>query len=171
RSASTAPHFAARRSTCVRSRRCREAEMGTYATEVCVPALRWLIALAVVASACATAPAAPPKPAGPTIEQKTAWILRLEDQRILRDPEPPAPPAPILTRGKKVAIAAPPPPPDLLRLLTDPEARIRRRAALAVGRIRLREGVPPLVALIRDADPEVRLMAAFALGRLGDETA
>jgi len=85
-----------------------------------------------------------------------AWILRLEDQRILRDPSPAAASAPAA---------------DLGRLLTDPEARVRRRAALAVGRVGVREGVPLLVAVLNDADPEVRQMAAFALGLLGDRIA
>ena len=56
------------------------------------------------------------------------------------------------------------------RCSTDDEARIRRRAALAVGRTRLAEGVAPLAARARHAmrDPEVRQMAAFALGLIGD---
>ena len=58
-----------------------------------------------------------------------------------------------------------------MRLLGDAEARIRRRAALAVGRVGLREGVPPLVALLADPEPEVRQMAAFALGLIGDASA
>ena len=113
-----------------------------------------------------------------------SWILRLEDQRMLRDPSPVAPPpvpppAPVLpVRGdRKLAVAPPPPPPlpppppDLTRLLTDGEARVRRRAALAVGRVGLSEGVPPLVMLLADTDAEVRQMAAFALGLIGDKTA
>src|SRR5205814_2527511 len=63
------------------------------------------------------------------------------------------------------------PVPDLLRLLSDDEARVRRRAALAVGRVGLREGVQPLVGLLADADPEVRQMAAFAIGLIGDRSA
>ncbi len=108
-----------------------------------------------------------------------SWILRLEDSRILHDPAPEAPPPapappPVPARGKPVAVAAPPPPPpvpDLARLLTDKEARVRRRAALAVGRVGLADGVPPLVALLADADPEVRQMAAFALGLIADKAA
>jgi cyclophilin family peptidyl-prolyl cis-trans isomerase/HEAT repeat protein len=78
-------------------------------------------------------------------------ILRLEDRRVLKDPD--------------VASA------DLVQLLIDGEARIRRRAALAVGRVGLSAGVPPLVDLLKDADPEVRQMAAFALGLIGDRSA
>jgi len=111
--------------------------------------------IALAASACATAPPAPPAsvPAAPVLpifEQKMSWILRLEDMRVLSDSASPA---------------------DLLRLVTDPEARIRRRAALAVGRVGLAAGVPPLVELLRDGDPEVRQMAAFALGLIGDRSA
>lgn len=69
------------------------------------------------------------------------------------------------------AIVAPPASPDLVRLLTDAEARVRRRAALAIGRVGLSDGVSPLVALLTDADPEVRQMAAFALGLIGDRSA
>jgi cyclophilin family peptidyl-prolyl cis-trans isomerase/HEAT repeat protein len=110
---------------------------------------------------------------GPTFEQKMAWILRLEDQRVLRDQSPVVAPAvPVATRGKApVAVPRPPPPPDLGRLLSDGEARVRRRAALAVGRVGLRDGVPLLVPLLNDTEPEVRQMAAFALGLVGDKSA
>ena len=70
-----------------------------------------------------------------------------------------------------MALPPPPPVPDLTRLLTDKEARVRRRAALAIGRVGLPDGVPPLVALLADSDPEVRQMAAFGLGLIGDRTA
>jgi cyclophilin family peptidyl-prolyl cis-trans isomerase/HEAT repeat protein len=127
------------------------------------------------ASACASAPPAPPaRPAGASFEQKMAWILRLEDHRMLRDPAPAAAPPPpvVAARGQKpVPVAAPAPPPDLTRLLSDDEARIRRRAALAIGRVALAEGVTPLVGVLADPDPEVRQMAAFALGLLGDKSA
>src|SRR5260370_4602079 len=133
---------------------------------------RLVCLLALAVSACASAPPAPPvKAAGPTFEQKMAWILRLEDHRVLRDPEPPPPPQlppappPARRRTPAAVLPPPPPPPALLRLLADPEARVRRRAALAVGHVGLRDGVPPLVALPADTDPEVRPMAALALGR------
>jgi HEAT repeat protein/cyclophilin family peptidyl-prolyl cis-trans isomerase len=130
----------------------------------------------LVAGACASAPPAPPaaaKPVGPSFEQKMGWILRLEDQRVLHDPAPvvaPAPPPP--PKGQKAPAAVPPPPPpDLVRLLQDEEPRIRRRAALAIGRVALADGVPPLVATLQDPDPEVRQIAAFALGLVGDRRA
>lgn len=115
--------------------------------------------LALGTAACASAPLpiapiAPPGPPAPSFKEKMAWILRFEDERVLRDPEPPSQP-----------------PPDLLRLLGDPEARVRRRAALAVGRVGQGEAVRPLTALLTDADAEVRQMAAFALGLLGDKAA
>jgi HEAT repeat protein/cyclophilin family peptidyl-prolyl cis-trans isomerase len=123
--------------------------------------------------------------APPAWEQKLAWMLRLEDQRILRDPPPPVlptPPVPTPPAATRVAggkagskISAPPvvvASPDLVRLLGDGEGRVRRRAALAIGRVGLAEGVAPLVrTLAADAESEVRQMAAFALGLLGQRTA
>ena len=78
-------------------------------------------------------------------------ILRLEDSRQLKDP---------------ASDSA-----DLIRMLADPEARVRRRAALAAGRVGLPAAVMPLVDLLRDGDSEVRQMAAFALGLIGDRAA
>src|SRR5207244_2860922 len=46
-----------------------------------------------------------------------------------------------------------------------------RRAALAIGRVALADGVTPLLGVLADSDPEVRQMAAFALGLLGDRRA
>jgi len=106
-----------------------------------------------------------------------AAILRLEDQRVLRDPAPPpAPPPPPAApvRGRQPAAAAPtppPPPPDLVRMLSDEQPRLRRRAALAIGHVGLADGVEPLLSLLADPDPEVRQMAAFALGLIGDARA
>src|SRR6478672_11616094 len=94
----------------------------------------WALGISLASTSCATAPPNPAaviKPPVVTWEEKLGWILRLEDQRILRDPNPPPPvilaPA---TKGRP-AIVAPPPPSDLLRLIADQEARTRRRAALA----------------------------------------
>jgi len=135
------------------------------------------LALALGAAACASAPPAPRTPPAPapapiprqTFEEKMTWILRLEDQRMLRDPAAPPPPAdPGRSPGSDLAAARTP---DLVPLLSDEEARVRRRAALAVGRVKLPEGVDPLLPLLRDSDPEVRQMAAFALGLIGDRRA
>ncbi len=143
--------------------------------------LRFITAALVPAmlAACATPPPAPaPVAAAPQLsfEQKMGWILRLEEDRILQSSEPPAPPpTPVVpARGRAPAVVVPPPPPrpSLLTLLTDGEARIRRRAALAVGRTRLAAGVAALITVLAsDGDPEVRQMAAFALGLIGDAKA
>ena len=138
---------------------------------------RTTIALLLVlgASACASAPpVAPTTPAEPSFEQKMSWVLRLEDARTLRDAAPvlQSPPPVVAVRGRTVAPTPPPPPvPDLVQLLSDTEARVRRRAALAIGRAGVPAGVPPLVSLLADADPEVRQMAAYALGLIGDVSA
>jgi cyclophilin family peptidyl-prolyl cis-trans isomerase/HEAT repeat protein len=60
---------------------------------------------------------------------------------------------------------------ELERLLHHREPGIRRRAALAAGRIGDPALVPALVALMNDQEPEVRQMAAFALGLAGDPAA
>ncbi len=126
-------------------------------------------ALTTLVSACASAPPPPPKPVAPPNEQQIGWILRLEDQRVLRDPAPFVPP-PLPVAGKPATI--PPPQPDLLRLLRDGNPRTRLRAALAVGRVGLREGTPALVSVLSsDVEPEVREMAAFALGLIADPAA
>jgi cyclophilin family peptidyl-prolyl cis-trans isomerase len=59
----------------------------------------------------------------------------------------------------------------LERLVRHPEAGIRRRAALAAGRIGDPALVPSLLDLMNDQEEEVRQMAAFALGLLGDVSA
>jgi cyclophilin family peptidyl-prolyl cis-trans isomerase/HEAT repeat protein len=131
--------------------------------------------VALLVCACASAPPAAPQQPRPvqTYEEKMAWILRLEEDRVLRlapaeAPPPPLPP-PTRGRGALVVAPAPPPSPDLVALLRDDMPRIRRRAALAVGRVRLGEGVAPLAAVLAgDIDAEVRQMAAFAMGLIGD---
>jgi cyclophilin family peptidyl-prolyl cis-trans isomerase len=131
-----------------------------------------LFLVAALAAACATAPppAAPPPPSF-TYEQKLGWILYLEDARALRDPQPVVVPAVVPPVQGRQTLAAPAPAPvhpDLRDLLRDADARIRRRAAIAVGRVGLADGVEPLVRILQDPDPEVRQMAIFALGLLGD---
>lgn len=108
-----------------------------------------VLAVVLLAHGCGPQPgpdiAAEPPP--PTAAQKLAWILELEDQRVARGPTP----------GQ-----------DLIAMLADSQAHIRRRAALAAGRARLPDAVGPLTAMLTsEADPEVRQMAAFALGLIG----
>jgi HEAT repeat protein/cyclophilin family peptidyl-prolyl cis-trans isomerase len=130
----------------------------------------------VVLSACVSTPS-PKLPEAPQVpeRQKMAWILQLEDQRLLRFelPAPPPPPPPVKGR-KPPPVVVPPPPssmPDLSVLVRDRDARVRRRAALAIGRVKSRAGVPLLVSALPDTDPDVRAMAAFALGLIGDGSA
>ncbi len=113
-----------------------------------------------------------------TDDQKLEWILRLEDQRLLRDPSLPLEfsesasaadeaetASPVA--GESVAVRMTAATPDLLRLVEDPLAAVRRRAALAIGRVGLVEGVPALVTALEDVQPEVRGIAAFSLGLIG----
>ncbi len=112
-------------------------------------------ALVLGAWSCATKPSPPLAPPPPTFEQKMAAILYLEDRRTLTD-----------------ATLAPPAVGDLGELLVDREGRVRRRAALAIGRSGLAGGIGPLsTALAGETEPEVRAMAAFALGLIGDVAA
>ncbi len=113
-------------------------------TKILAGALGWAAALAMSAASQAAARTPPPAPA-PRIE-KLARILELEDGR---------------TSGAG----------ELERLLHDPDPGVRRRAALAAGRIGDVSLVPPLVLLMNDAEPLLRQMAALALGLVGDRTA
>jgi len=142
---------------------------------------RWLGAgaLGLVLSGCATTQA--PPPARPTARQaalvdldtKVTWILRLEQERLLRVPGPAqtaAIPAGGTAAGAQTGAArmfAPATEADLAALIIDPDASVRRRTALAVGRVGLPEGVPLLVERLADPDEDVRTAAAFALGLLG----
>jgi cyclophilin family peptidyl-prolyl cis-trans isomerase len=101
--------------------------------------------LFVLAAAVA---APPPSPAPPPLSrlEKMARILALEDTRSPGDGE-------------------------LERDLADPDRGVRRRAALAAGRIADPAFVPALLSLLADPEPEVRQMAAFALGLIGDTRA
>ncbi len=60
---------------------------------------------------------------------------------------------------------------ELERALRSPDRSIRRRAALAAGRIADPSVSPTLIELMNDQEPEVRQMTAFALGLLGDKQA
>src|SRR4051794_34702327 len=55
---------------------------------------------------------------------------------------------------------------ELRGLLSHRNTAIRKRAALAAGRIGNEDSVPALTDLLKDADPSVRAMAAFALGEV-----
>ena len=89
--------------------------------------------------------AAPSVPSVPRIE-KLGRILALEDRRATGDGE-------------------------LERYLRDQDRGVRRRAALAAGRIADAALVPTLSDLMNDGEPEVRQMSAFALGLIGDRRA
>jgi cyclophilin family peptidyl-prolyl cis-trans isomerase/HEAT repeat protein len=133
-----------------------------------------VVAAALAGARCASAPPAGPVTPAAGYDQKLAWILQLEDQRILRLPEA----SPAVTaapepgaRPARGALPAPPALADLTTLIKDAEPRIRRRAALAIGRVGLPEGAAALTATLADQDPDVRAMAAFALGLIGDPSA
>lgn len=113
----------------------------------------WVLAVVLVACGCGptASPAVTAAPPPATADQKLAWILQLEDQRIGRGSAP----------GQ-----------DMVLMLGDEQAHIRRRAALGAGRARLADAVEPLSAMLAtEADPEVRQMAAFALGLIGNPDA
>lgn len=122
-------------------------------------------------------------PPPPSRDVKLGWILRLENQRTLRDLTLPDPQAPVPSPGPQMspmAAAVSPAPvdalsaalnPDLSELVRDPDAGLRRRSALAIGRIKDTSGVPWLVSALGDADAEIRATAAFGLGLIGDARA
>jgi len=87
--------------------------------------------------------------------------------------EPPPPPTHTRTLGRLLEMEDTRSTGDgeLARLVRHPEPGIRRRAALAAGRIGDSALVPSLLDLMNDQEPEVRQMAAFALGLLGDTAA
>lgn len=122
-----------------------------------------------LSAACASVP--PPIPTVVVLpyETKLASVLRLEDHRVLTDAlaVPVAPPPAVDARGRPLPTPPPPPATDLTTLVRDDEPRVRRRAALAIGRVGLPDGVPPLTTALQDADAEVRAMSAFALGLIG----
>jgi cyclophilin family peptidyl-prolyl cis-trans isomerase/HEAT repeat protein len=60
---------------------------------------------------------------------------------------------------------------EIERLLRDPDRGVRRRAALAAGRLADSALVPTLQGLLNDQEVEVRRVAAFALGLVGDRSA
>jgi len=90
--------------------------------------------------------APPPSLPPPSRIEKLGRVLALEDRRTLGDGE-------------------------LVAYLQDPDRGLRRRAALAAGRVGDATAVPALMALLADAEMEVRQMAAFALGLVGHASA
>lgn len=125
---------------------------------------------------CTTPPPVVVVPVAPSTDEQLSWILRLEDQRKLADPGQETPSVQVAINisddAESVALpAAPPPRPDLIALATDGAPYLRRRAALAIGRVGLSDGVDTLVSLLSDPEPEVRQVAAFSLGLIGDAAA
>jgi cyclophilin family peptidyl-prolyl cis-trans isomerase len=131
-------------------------------------AVRIIAPVLVVAAGCASAPPVRPPTIVP-VERKMATILQLEDQRILRIEPPPVVAPPV--KGRAPAPPPAPPAQDLVALLADGDGQVRRRAAIAIGRVGLREGIAPLSSLLSDADAGVRQMAVFGLGLIGDASA
>jgi cyclophilin family peptidyl-prolyl cis-trans isomerase/HEAT repeat protein len=104
-------------------------------------------------------------------QQKIGWIVRLEDQRLLRDPNPPKPAVLREATPTAAAVFALEPPSDLVKLVDDDDAGVRARAALAIGRVGLPEGLPALARALSEPDEQVRQSAAFAMGLIGDAEA
>lgn len=138
--------------------------------------LRYLVLLlALCGVRCAAAPPPVVAPQPVIYEQKLGWILALEDARTLRWDTGNVAPAPAVPAPSSAPRPAAPPvavsQESLPILLRDSDARIRRRAAIAIGRVGHPEGVGPLLEALRDADVEVRVAVIFALGLSGDARA
>src|SRR5690554_2730217 len=97
--------------------------------------------VALLAS-CAAGPAPATAPASSYVD-KVRTILRLEDARVLGD----APPPPV-EGGAEAEARADSGRLDLVSLLKDAEPRVRRRAALGIGRAGVAEGVAALVPVL-----------------------
>jgi cyclophilin family peptidyl-prolyl cis-trans isomerase/HEAT repeat protein len=133
---------------------------------------KWLPATLVLVAVlggenCKTVVVLPPAVPAPIVsaDRKVGWVLRLEQQRTLRDTD-------VVAASRSVTAArastfAPASTPDLEALALDPEPAIRRRAVLAIGRVGMNEGLPALTSALEDPDADVRAAAAFALGLLG----
>ena len=131
------------------------------------------IFLVVSLSSCSTSVPPIAVPVAPSIDDQISWILRLEDQRKLADPitESVLPDNQIPTDDTVIEPLEPVLRPDLVLLATEGSPSVRRRAALALGRIGVSGGVETLSSLLNDSEPEVRQMAAFGLGLIGDSLA
>lgn len=106
------------------------------------------LVLLLTAAACAVTPPPAPRPLllGEADVDALATLLRLEDRREYD-----------AARLQELAGSATP--------------EVRRRTALAAGRIRHPAATPLLLHLLVDPDTSVAATAAFALGQLGDTTA
>jgi cyclophilin family peptidyl-prolyl cis-trans isomerase len=139
--------------------------------------LAGVVAVLFAAGGCATTPAARPAQTARSrpavdLDTKVGWIVRLEQQRILHVDEPAAAPAaPAADPAPAAPTFAPASSPDLRALVLDPDPVVRRRSAMAVGRIGMTEGVPLLLGRLADPEESVREMAAFGLGLLGSRDA
>src|SRR5689334_13660158 len=120
---------------------------------------RWGALLVVTAAACLSpackepaAPVAVAPPAAPAVplDRKLGWIIRLEQERVLRDADVTAAvhdasaPRPAAFRPADAA--------DLEALALDPEPGIRSRAITAIGRVGMTEGLPALRGALADPD-------------------
>jgi HEAT repeat protein len=61
--------------------------------------------------------------------------------------------------------------PALLQALGNPDKRVKRNAALALGELHVEKAVLPLINLMKDEDECVRAIAASSLGLIGDNRA
>jgi cyclophilin family peptidyl-prolyl cis-trans isomerase/HEAT repeat protein len=132
-----------------------------------------VVALGAIAAGCSSAspavvvtPPAPPAP--PSLDTKIGWVLRLENQRTLKDADAPSPngvpgAAPAASPGFRQASV-----PDLAELVLDTDSLVRRRSAIALGRVKDPAGLPLLQARLQDPVADVRAAAAFGLGLLAD---
>jgi HEAT repeat protein len=59
----------------------------------------------------------------------------------------------------------------LMHLLQDPDAEVRRTAALSLGKIGRPEAAPALIPRLTDRDARVRQYTAWALGNMGEPVA
>ena len=107
-----------------------------------IPALRYLLFVFIAVLSTSVLAAGQPARSAATKPAPTLLeIIRYEDRREWND--------------------------DLKTALTDKEGRVRKRAALAAGRIGDEAAVPALAdVLLTDRDNDVRQMAAFALGEI-----
>ncbi|HXV62415.1 MAG TPA: HEAT repeat domain-containing protein [Vicinamibacteria bacterium] len=97
------------------------------------------LAAAILAVVCVDCASTPAPTIEPPFEIKYARLVKLEDERSLGGGE-------------------------IEARLTDPDARLRARAALALGRIGIGQTASRLVPLLSDPSAYVRTTAAFALG-------